>query len=215
MNLIRFILDGGVMMYPLIFCSIIMVAVILERRRSLEEASIEVGPLRDKIREMLRRGVVDEALDEVKKERGPVARILEAGLHRYKLLKEAGREGADLEEGTVKAMEDYSPHAIASLEKNLGALATIGNLGPLIGFLGTVMGMIKSFNAIVLHGMAAEHVAEGISEALTTTVAGLIVAIPATLAYNYFTTRVQSFVLEIQESSTHLIETISTERRVD
>lgn len=212
MELIITLIKGKWFMFPLVLCSITMVAVILERRRSLAEATIDINAFVGRIRDLFKSGGLDEALGTCSETPGPVARILHAGLHRYKLLKEAGRSTAEIEEGTVSAMEDMAPHVIAGLEKYLVVLATIGNVAPLLGFAGTVTGMIASFNTIVeKQGMKPADVAGGISEALITTATGLLIAIPAYIAYNYFTQRVQQFVLDIEESSTHLIEAMTME----
>ena len=207
---------GGYAMIPLLLCSLFMLAVILERRRSLEAVTIDTGPFRQRIGELLRQGDLAGAVRLCEETPGPVATLLGVGLKRYKQLRETKRGTVQVEDGVVKAMEDYSPHIVADLEKYLGVLATVGNIAPLFGFLGTVTGMIRSFRDIAVAGnMTPQVVASGISEALITTAAGLAIAIPAFVAYNYFTTRVRKFVLDMEESSAHLIESVIEHSRTE
>jgi len=206
---LNWLIKGQICMVPLSLCSICMLAVILERRRSLREATIDVRPFREEILALLRAGRLEDAITLCKHTPGPVAEILRVGLQRYHLLKSLGRPADAIEEGVVKAMEDHAPHVVANLERYLTVLATIGTIAPLFGFLGTVTGMVSTFNVIVARGGAdVKYISGGISEALITTVFGLVIAIPSFSAYNYFTTRVKKFVLEIEESSTHLIEAV-------
>jgi len=110
-------------------------------------------------------------------------------------------------------MADYAPHVIESLEKRMNLLTMIGMVSPLLGMTGTVTGMIASFETMS-SGLDAGAVSAGISEALVTTAAGLIVAIPAVVAYNIFAKKVDRFILEIEESSTDLIDYITLEHEV-
>jgi len=204
------ILTGGWFMVPLLTCSVFVVAVILERRRSLQDATIDVGPFRRDIESMLDQGHVDRAIEKCDDTRGPVAEIIGVGLKRYSQMRRLNRDDDVIEESVVKAMEDFSPHIVANLEKYIVILITVANIAPLFGFAGTVTGMINSFDAIKqAGGMRPDVVAGGISEALVTTAAGLLISIPALVAYNYFTSRVEKFVLDIQESATHLIEALT------
>jgi biopolymer transport protein ExbB len=204
------IVDGGITMIPLIACSIFGLAVILERRKSLKEATIDVGPFRQQLEALLTEGRVDSAIERCHSTPGPVAAILGVGLHRYAQMRRMNRADDDIEQGVIRAMEDYSPHVVATLEKYLIVLITVANIAPLFGFLGTVTGMINAFDAIAkAGGMRPDVVASGIAEALITTAAGLFIGIPAMVAYNYFTGRVEKFVLEIQESATKLLEVLT------
>ena len=208
---VDWLVKGQICMVPLTLCSIFMLAVILERRRSLRDVTIDVLPFRAEILALLRQGRLDEAVALCERTPGPVAEILNVGVQRYRLLKGLGRAADDLEEGVVKAMEDHAPHVVANLERYLTVLSTVGTIAPLFGFLGTVTGMVRTFDAIVAHGGAdVKYISSGIAEALITTVFGLVIAIPAFSAYNYFTTRVKKFLLEIEETSTHLMEAVVT-----
>ncbi len=207
--MINILIAGNWMMIPLLACSILLLAVILERRKSLEELTIDTRPFRERLSALLRSNDVEGALKLCGETPGPVAGILGIGVKRYRHLIAAGRAPDVVEEGVVKAMEDYAPHVVARLEKYLPVLATIGTIAPLMGFLGTVTGMIGAFQTIAAKGgMTPATVAGGISEALITTATGLVLAIPAFVAYNYFTSQVRRFVLEIEESSTQILEAV-------
>jgi len=208
--MLKTLIDGGWFMVPLLCCSVFAFAVILERRRSLKDATIDVGPFRQELEALLNASEVDKAIGRCQDTPGPIAAILAVGLHRYAQMKRLQRGDDEIEESVVKAMEDYSPHVVASLERYLVILITVANVAPLFGFAGTVTGMINSFDAIKeAGGMRPELVAGGIAEALITTAAGLLVSIPAMVAYNYFTGRVEKFVLDIQESAARLIEVLT------
>ena len=131
---------------------------------------------------------------------GPIANIMKAGLLKY------GRPQEEIE----RTIEAASAHELSRLERGLSVLATVSNIAPLLGFLGTVSGMINSFDALARAGLSNPGlVAKGISEALITTATGLAVAIPMLVAYNYFTSRVSKFVLEMETSANVLLETYS------
>ena len=206
--MIDILLKGGLFMVPLVICSIMTLAVILERRRTLGAVlGQDLGMFREEVAAALDERDIPRARELCESTPGPIAAILGAGLRRYVQLREAGRSDDVVEEGVVKAMEDHAEHVVNFLERYLVILATVGNIAPLIGFLGTVTGMIKSFEQIAAKGgMKPEYVAGGISEALITTAAGLTIAIPAVVAYNYFTTKVQNYILEIEESATKVVE---------
>ncbi len=210
----EYIVKGGICMVPLMLCSIAMVAVILERRRSLEVLRADPAPFRDQLMALLRQGDTDGAIRLCEQTPLPIAEILVVGLRRYRQLKSLGRPDDQVEQGVVKAMEDHAPYVVNNLEKYIVVLVTVGNIAPLFGFLGTVTGMIRSFNDIAsAGGMRPEIVATGISEALLTTAAGLFIAIPAFIAYNHFTTRVKDFVLNMEVTSAELVEAVVEQSR--
>lgn len=209
------ILKGGPVMVPLILCSIVAWGVIIERHRSLKEMVLDAGGMMARLRTLLKSNQTVEAQQMVDEVSAPVASILSAGLRRYRLLSELGRSPDTIEHGVRQAMEDNSGHVVAELEKNLVLLATVANVAPLFGFTGTVTGMIRAFNSIAAAATVdAKTVAAGISEALLTTAAGLIIAIPAFVAYNYYTNKVEKFVLTIDESAATFIEILAEEGRV-
>lgn len=207
---------GAFYMFPLAACSILGWTVILERWLSLQAAEeVDTSRLRADVRDALKRGDVDGAMQICESASGPVADILEAGLRKYKLLSGLGRSPDVVENEVVKAMEDHGVHVVADLERYLPALAAVGNVAPLFGFAGTVSGMMKSFQVIAEKGMEAQLLAIHISEALITTAGGLLIAIPSYIAFNYFTSRVQRFVLDIEQSASEFMEVISIEMSTD
>jgi biopolymer transport protein ExbB len=197
--------DGGPVMYPLLAFSLLAVIFIIERFFALRRAKINVNEFLAKTRkELIVNRSVKAAIKVCEDYRGPVASILKAGLLKY------GQPREDVE----KTIENAALYEMGRLEKNLVWLASIANVAPLLGFFGTVAGMIKSFDALAEAGLSNPGlVAAGISEALITTAAGLFVAIPAQLAYNFFMSRINKFVRDIETSSNMLLETFGEMER--
>jgi len=191
--------QGGMWMYPLLFFSLLALTCIIERFIIFTKAKINVNEFLTKIRKaLLVNRNVKEAIKVCEQSRGPVASVMKAGLLRY------GHSREDIE----KTIENAALYELDRLEKRLGVLATTANVAPMIGFLGTVTGMIKSFGTLAEQGLTnPAAVAVGISEALITTATGLIVAIPAQLAYNWYTTKVTRFVRDIETATNMLLET--------
>src|SRR5690606_38295623 len=155
---------------------------------------------------------VEEALQLCDDQQGPVPAILSTGLRKFLLLRQLDYDPGRIEEKVVKAMDDYGVHIVAALERHLPVLATVASAAPMLGFLGTVAGMVVSFNDIVnMSGDTniVEAAAAGIKQALLTTVLGLMVGLPAFVAYNYFTGIINRFVLDVEESATELIEAVT------
>jgi len=197
--------QGGLVMWFLLAFSIVAVAVIIERFISLRKARINVNEFLAKVRKalMVNRSI-REAIKVCEEYRGPVASIMKAGLLKY------GQPKEDVE----KTIENAALFEMGRMERNLVWLATIANVSPLLGFFGTVAGMIKSFDALAEAGLSNPGlVAAGISEALITTAAGLAVAIPAQLAYNYFMNKINKFVRDIETSTNMLLETFGEMQR--
>ena len=191
--------QGGMWMYPLLFFSVLALTCIIERLIVFAKAKVNVNEFLTKIRKsLLVNRNVKEAIKVCEQYRGPVASVTKAGLLRY------GHSREDIE----KTIENAALYELDRLEKRLGVLATTANVAPMLGFLGTVTGMIKSFGTLAEQGLTnPAAVAIGISEALITTATGLIIAIPAQLAYNWFTTKVTRFVRDIETASNMLLET--------
>lgn len=201
----QFMRDGGPVMWVLLAFSIVALAVIIERFIALRRARINVNEFLAKIRKaLLVNRSVREAVKICEQYRGPVASIMKAGLLKY------GQPREDVE----KTIENAALFELNRLERGLVVLATTANVAPLLGFYGTVSGMIKSFDALAEQGLSnPAAVAAGISEALITTAAGLLIAIPVQLAYNYFTTRISRFVRDIESATNMLLETFSEMER--
>ena len=209
---IGFLNRGGVFMWPILLLGVLASGVIIERYRSLKLLTADSGTVRDDVLQMLREDRIEEAMQLCDREQGPVPAILSAGLRKFLILRRLAYDAAKIEEQVLKAMDDYGVHVVAALEKHLPVLATISSVAPMLGFLGTVAGMITSFDEIVAkmgETNIVEAAAGGISVALLTTAFGLIIGIPAFMAFNYFSSIINRFVLEIEESATHLIEAVT------
>ena len=193
--------QGGIFMYPLLFISVLAATVAIERFIVFSKAKLNVSDFLTKIRKaLLVNRNVKEAIKICEQSKGPVASVMKAGLLRY------GHPREDIE----KTIENAALYELDRLEKRLGVLATTANVAPMLGFLGTVAGMIKSFATLAEQGLTnPAAVAVGISEALITTATGLIIAIPAQLVYNWYTTKITRFVRDIETASNMLVETFS------
>ena len=198
-TLITYFRQGGPMMWPLLFFSILALTFIIERWIVFKKAKVNVGEFLPKVRKaLLVNRNVKEAIKVCEQNRGPVASVMKAGLLRY------GHTREDIE----KTIENAAMYELDRLERRMGILATTANVAPMLGFLGTVTGMIKSFATLAEQGLTNPGlVAAGISEALITTATGLIIAIPAQLAYNWFNTKITRFVRDIETATNMLMET--------
>ncbi len=192
--------DGGFMMYPLILCSLIGLGVILAKAWTLHVAAAGTKSVQDRVEEAARAGGLERAIQAVEEIPGPAAAILLVGM---RLLKRTRLMEGELEQAvaTTGALE------VSFLERGLVILATIANVAPLMGFLGTVAGMILAFGAITQAGeVEPALVAGGIKVALLTTAAGLIIAIPVNVAYNYFVTRIDHLIVAMEQGSQRIID---------
>jgi biopolymer transport protein ExbB len=198
-GLVTLFFRGGKFMYALLLTSIIGVAFIIERLITLTRARTDTRRLMKRVLDALHSKGVEAAAQECERTRGPIASILHAGLKRADMGSEAV-ERAIVAAGTVET---------SFLERGLIWLSTVATIAPLIGFLGTVSGMINAFNAIAeAEQVNAKLVASGISEALITTATGLIVAIPMQTFHNYFVSQIDRFIIEMEESSADLVDTL-------
>jgi len=194
---IDILVKGGVFMYPIILCSIIALAVFLERLWVLRRRQILPAEFIRKIEELLKKEKLSEALFLCQGDTSSIARIFLAGL------KNAGR-GMWL---VKESVEERGGREAVILEKRVGILATLANLTPLLGLLGTVSGMIKTFNVISVQGVGnPAPLAGGIAEALITTAAGLCVAIPTLVGHRIIKDKAQSLIFEMEESSIKIVE---------
>jgi biopolymer transport protein ExbB len=199
-TLVDYYVKGGVTMHPMLICSIIGLIIIIERSIVLHRVKVNTAQVFGAIRSALMKRDLKGAIEVCDVSPSPISDTLRAGLLRF------GKPAADIE----KAMESVALHEISKLERGLWMLATIANVAPLFGFLGTVTGMIKSFAVLAEVGLGnPKAVAAGISEALITTAYGLSIALPVQAAFNYFTSRVSNFALDMETSSAMLMETFS------
>lgn len=201
----QYMQDGGIVMWFLLAFSVVALAFIIERFIALRRAKINVNEFLAKIRKaLIVNHSVRDAVKICEQYRGPVASIMKAGLLKY------GQPKDEVE----KTIENAALYEMGRLERGLVVLATVANVAPLLGFLGTVTGMIKSFDALQEAGLSDPGlVAGGISEALITTATGLAVAIPVQIAYNYFMSRINRFVRDIETAANMLMETYTEMER--
>jgi len=215
---IGLLLEGGFFMWPLLILAIVGLAVVIERWRSLKMLDSDGEKLRQQVIDLLSDDKPEDALTLCEGERGPVAAMLSNGLRKYLVLKKLGHDQAQIEDQVVKSMENYGVHVVAALERHLPILATISSVAPMLGFLGTVQGMIVAFSDIVEkmgEVNIVEAAASGIQVALLTTCFGLIVGIPAYLFFNYFTSVINGFVLEVEGTAAELIEVVTVRLTLD
>ena len=198
---INMVTGGGWIMIPILLCSLLSVSVIFERFFSLRRASIDARDFMDTIRGVLGRGQVREALFLCDQQEGFLPFILKAGIRKH------GRSREEIRE----AIADAGTLAVPTLERYLSVLATVANVAPLLGLLGTVLGMVQAFTVIPRQAgvVSPGDLAGGIGTALLTTVWGLIVAIPTLVAYNYFVSRVDHLVWEMEILSAELLDVMT------
>lgn len=196
--------SGGFMMFPLILSSILAVAIIIERFMSLRLHKV-VPPADIELARKLAGAskLTDAQIDELRNS-SLVGRVLATGLESRELPRHIMKEN----------VEEAGRHTVHELERYLPALGTIATAGPLMGLLGTVMGMISAFSAINHAGMGdPAELASGIAEALVSTAVGLFVAIPALMFHRYFRAKVDHFVIRMEQEAMRLIEITNSQRR--
>lgn len=199
-TLFNYFQQGGPMMWPLLACSLLGLVFIIERAIAYYRIKGDTPEIFSQIRESLLNGDLRRSLEVCESYDHPVATTLKSGLLRF------GKSNDEIE----KAMESVALHEVSKLEKGLWILATVAHISPLFGFLGTVTGMIGSFEALAEVGLGnPQAVAGGIAEALITTATGLMIALPVQTMYNYYNNKVTSFSLDMETSSSMLLETFS------
>lgn len=187
--MLNYFLRGGIMMYPLFLASVLALAIIINRLQVLSRAKTGEKELMGRIKGLVDQKRVEQAVAVCNNSKGPVASILKAGLSQY----EKGQKAME------DAFETQASEEVPRLESYLPALATIAAVSTLMGFTGTVTGMIRAFDSIAAASATSPAiVASGISEALITTATGLLIAIPTLLFYRYFVHRVDRFVSEVE-----------------
>jgi len=197
--------DGGWMMWPLLACAALGLILIVWKLFDVSTKAARTGRFLRDVDSLIAQRKLREALALARESTSPAARILAAGLER-------SDEGS---ERVMKAIENVGLIEMANLERGLVWLATVSNVAPLLGFLGTVIGMIQAFEAIEAAGeVEATVVAGGIKVALITTAAGLAIAIPINIAHNYFVTRVDRLVIDMEESAQKMIDAVHAGERV-
>ena len=200
MNAWELIKAGGPVMAPILLCSVFAVGIVLEKFFYFMRIKTNVLKLKQSVYACIQSNKIKDAVTLCESNHSPVAKILKAGVIKFGSSRESIKE----------SMEDVSLFEIPKLESRLGALATIAHISPLLGLLGTVTGMAASFHTIQvraasMHPVTPGDLAGGIGESLLTTVAGLMVAIPTFVAYNYCVNRVNHFILEMERGATELL----------
>ena len=197
--------DGGWMMWPLGACALVGIVIIVWKMYDLSGKQLRTTRFLRQVDEQIAQGKIREALVLSKESNTPAGRIMAAGLERHD-------EGS---ERVMKAIENVGLIEMAGLESGLVWLATVSNVAPLLGFLGTVIGMIQAFQAIEMAGeVEATLVAGGIKVALITTAAGLVIAIPINIAHNYFVTRIDRLVIDMEESAQKMVDALHDQGRM-
>jgi len=193
------LLSGGWLMVPIVICSVLSLAISLERAISLRTCNVTPTDLMSSVWLWVKSDqMTTERMQEMKSS-SPLGAIIIAGLNSASLSRERMQE----------SIQEAAAIVVHDLERNLTALGTIAAITPLLGLLGTVIGMIKVFTAIMLEGSGDTSVlAGGISEALITTAAGMCVAIPTLIFHRYFHRKIDSLVIEMEQQAVRLVDSI-------
>ena len=195
---------GGLLMWPLLLCSVLSMAITIERFWSLRSSRIAPGNLVALVWQWERSGHLDGPRLQTLRDNSPLGRILAAGLTNRNFRREVMKEH----------MQDVGRHVSHDLRRFLNTLGTIAQVTPLLGLLGTVIGMIKVFAVITVQGIGNPgDLAEGISEALITTAAGLSVGIPTQMFYRYFRGKVETLVITMEREALKLVDVMQGRHR--
>lgn len=212
-NMMGAIYKGGPIVILLMTLSIMVITFTIERQLSLSKAKGRgpIEPFLKKVQSSLLDGNIDEAIAECDKQRGSIANILKQGLERYQLLSTDNKLEADQKIQEVQtAIEEAMMLEVPLLEKNLVVLSTIASVSVLVGLFGTVVGMIRAFQALATAGTPnAAELSSGISEALINTAGGLFGAIVGTISYNYFVTKVGNITYMIDEATYNMLQILT------
>lgn len=196
----QFLVKGGVIMIPLALCSILGLAIVIEKAIALQRRKVIIPEIVAVLDNIKGTDDIGLAMSICEKYEGPFANVIRVGLENRELPKEEIKE----------ALVDQGRQEVRVLERGLVILETIAGIAPLLGLLGTVIGILKVFNVIAEMGVGqASALSGGISEALITTIVGLTVGIPAVVLFNYFSDRAEDLVLEIEKYSSALLKKVA------
>ena len=188
---------GGPVMVPIVLCSVVAAAIFLERLWSLQPRRVIPHELTDRVWKLVETRTLTERHVEALEQNSPLGRVLAAGLKNRQHGREIMKE----------VIEDTGRHVVHELERFIDLLGTIAAISPLLGLLGTVTGIINAFEAITAQGVGDPRaLSGGIGEALITTAAGLMVAIPALVAYRYLRSRVEALVIDMEKEAIRLVQ---------
>jgi biopolymer transport protein ExbB len=197
----QFLVKGGIIMIPLALCSILGLAIVIEKAVALQRRRVIIPEIVAVLDNIKGADDIGLAMSICEKHNGPFANVIRVGLENRERPKE------DIKEALV----DQGRQEVRVLERGLVILETIAGIAPLLGLLGTVIGILKVFNVIAEMGVGqATALSGGISEALITTIVGLTIGIPAVVVFNYFTNRAEDLVLEIEKYSTTLLKKVTS-----
>lgn len=201
--MLELIKAGGWLMLPILICSIIAMAIVVERFWTLQARRVAPRHMVAQIFHLYKKNQLDTNAISALRESSPLGKVLAAGLADRNLARELMKE----------SIEEAGRHVVHDLERYLSALGTIAAITPLLGLLGTVVGMIKVFTVITAQGVGNPTIlAGGISEALVTTAAGLTVAIPTLIAARYFRRKIDDLVITMEQESLKLVEVMHGQR---
>jgi biopolymer transport protein ExbB len=197
--MIEIVKSGGLLMAPIILCAIIAMGIILERYWTLKPGKVIPEDLTSKVWGWVEKDALDQQQIQTLHQGSALGQILAAGLI-----------NRDRDRVIMKdSIQDTGRHVVHEMERYLDTLGTIAAISPLLGLLGTVIGMVKVFTAITTHGVGNPTVlAGGIAEALITTAAGLTVAIPALIGFRYFRNRIDTLVVDMEKEAIKLVEAL-------
>jgi len=199
---LAYLSKGGVLMIPIAFCSLLALAVFIERFFALRRIKVIPDFFFKKVERLIKEKKIDEALKLCGKNSSSLSRIIKIGINNYGKPRELVKE----------VVEEAGRREVSHLEKYTEILGTMASVTPLLGLLGTVAGMIQAFEVVSTQGVGNPGLlAGGISQALITTAAGLTVAIPAFVSYKYLIGRADSFIVEMEEISIHIVELLKGE----
>ncbi len=197
-------LKGGIIMYPIAFCSILALGIFLERLWNLREKKIIPKDFLIEVEDLINRRKIHEAMIVCRRDKSSMSSIIFEGIRNFNQSREALKD----------AVEGVGRQEAAKLERYVGIVGTVASIAPLLGLLGTVTGMIKAFNVISMQGVGNPgSLAEGISEALITTAAGLIVAIPAYVMYRYLISKVDRIIMTMEKYSMHMVDLLEEKKQ--
>jgi biopolymer transport protein ExbB/TolQ len=198
---------GGAVMLCLAVLSLVSVSVIIDKYRRFRSASSQSEMFKPVFKKFMRGGEVSELIEAVRQHQNSyVAQVVSAGIHEYDGVRQAGGDQNASLELVTSALRDSMSETLIQLKRGLGFLATIGSTAPFIGLFGTVVGIINAFRSIAATGSGGMSVVSGgIAEALVSTALGIFVAIPAVMAFNHFTGKIETFHVEMNRASSQLV----------
>ena len=198
--------SGGWMMLPILICSVVALAIVVERFWTLRPSKLAPADTLPQVQTLLKRGLLNEGNLVKLRDSSPLGRILATGLAN-------ARHGRDI---MKESIEEEAGQVVHELERFLNTLGTVAAITPMLGLLGTVVGMIRVFTEITVQGTGnANALAGGISEALITTAAGLVVAIPALVMHRYFTGKIDTIVVGLEQETIKLVDALHSGKKTE